>query len=76
MREVTELESGRHADAVDQADAILWTEDLRMRALKLCHVQDELLARVIAQGPACISGNEAATWMAHAYEVLREVARG
>ena len=69
-RDVTSL-AGRHADPVDQADAILQTENLRIRALALCDQQDGWFLR----GQRFVTWDEAALWMSQAWELLSEVAR-
>ena len=72
MRKLSDLTGGAHADPVDQADAILWVENLRIRALALCDQQDSWMTR----GEQHITWPEAAHWMSQAWELLSEVARG
>lgn len=43
-RRKTQQMAGRHADPVDQADAILWAEDVRIRARWLLDEMDRRLA--------------------------------
>ena len=73
MREVTELESGRHADPVDQADAILWAADLRVRAVQLVdNAQHARQHMHEADAQALIDWSS--QWLTHAYQLLWELA--
>lgn len=72
MRKTSDLAAGRRADAVDQADAILQLENLRLRAEALCAQQDGWFT----DGRRFISWDEAALWMSRAWDLLAEVARG
>ena len=64
-----DLEPGRHAHPVDQAEAVLWAADLNARALMLTGQHD----RMFADG-ATLTWGEAAGWMYAAALVLKEVA--
>lgn len=64
------LEPGRHAHPVDQAEAVLWAADLQARARSLVERQTELLS----QGPD-LTVRGLALWMTDAWMLLREVAR-
>ena len=72
-RETKATTGGRHADPVDQADAILWAEDIRLRALMLVWEQEAWLIEARATGALVVTAERAAKWMTEACQVLDQV---